>query len=548
MPPQAQANSLQLNKMEDELKDLCPLELMLISRIIPFMFIVPKHKGAQFGLKGQCVLVPADLKKIETSLPRPCDLNCVISLALKRRLSDKSYHRKQNIHPAKVNRTLQKLREINQFYADVTIHDTWENVSQDSDPELWELLTNENAKPDTADLIDSDEEIERNDHTLERESRESNVPHPTVLHNENGTNVSSGEVLNVAPGEGQIPVSFSSEPDWEALAFIKEFSLGRYHFNEERPVRITPSQYVHTRLKCADDRFAQNPQYIFAELDMIERAAILSSITFAESKRFQDNATVADVNSSCTRRMLNDQQIYYTFKNIRGTPQFCRNQMLDVLAKVRQFGCYTFFLTLSAGIPHFWPEIFQILGRQYGKNFTEQDVNGMSNNEKISWLKKNPVTVARQVDYLFTKMLGSNVIMSGMHPIGQILNFDERREFQMRGVEHTHVALHVKDAPKLDKDPDSEVIEFIDKFITVSEPNTETEPELHELVTSRWTHRHTFTCRKKKGVRCRFNAPWPPSDRTIILRGENLTNEEVKERRRHCAAFSYIMLHSILHY
>ena len=121
---------------------------------------------------------------------------------------------------------------------------------------------------------------------------------------------------------------------------------------------------------------------------MIERAAILSSITFAESKRFQDNATVADVNSSCTRRMLNDQQIYYTFKNIRGTPQFCRNQMLDVLAKVRQFGCYTFFLTLSAGIPHFWPEIFQILGRQYGKNFTEQDVNDMSNNEKISWLKK----------------------------------------------------------------------------------------------------------------------------------------------------------------
>ena len=33
-------------KIDDELKDLCPLELMLISRVIPFMFIVPKHKGA----------------------------------------------------------------------------------------------------------------------------------------------------------------------------------------------------------------------------------------------------------------------------------------------------------------------------------------------------------------------------------------------------------------------------------------------------------------------------------------------------------------------
>merc|ERR1711973_723516 len=111
MPPQAQENGLQLNPRVEELEDLCPLELMLIAQIIPFMSIVPKHKGAQFGLKGQCVLVPADLKKIETSLPRPCDLNCVISLALKRRLSDKSYHRKQNIRPVKVNIALQKLKE-----------------------------------------------------------------------------------------------------------------------------------------------------------------------------------------------------------------------------------------------------------------------------------------------------------------------------------------------------------------------------------------------------------------------------------------------------
>ncbi len=51
----------------------CPIEVMLISQIIPFMFIVAKTKGAQHGLKGQCVLVPADLKKVQTILPRSCD-------------------------------------------------------------------------------------------------------------------------------------------------------------------------------------------------------------------------------------------------------------------------------------------------------------------------------------------------------------------------------------------------------------------------------------------------------------------------------------------
>ena len=100
---------------------------------------------------------------------------------------------------------------------------------------------------------------------------------------------------------------------------------------------------------------------------MIERAAILTSTTFAENKRFQDNVTAGQVNSLCTGRMLLEQQTYYSFKNIRGTPQYKHNQLLDVLAKVTQFGCYTFFLTLTAGIPKFWPGIIQMLGRKYGK-------------------------------------------------------------------------------------------------------------------------------------------------------------------------------------
>ena len=42
--------------------------------------------------------------------------------------------------------------------------------------------------------------------------------------------------------------------------------------------------------------------------------------------------------------------------------------------------------------------------------------------------KKTPFTVARQIDYVF-KQLWGKVILSGMHPIGQILNFDSQREF-----------------------------------------------------------------------------------------------------------------------
>ena len=80
----AQVNNLELCPTFSELDRLCfPIELMLISQIISFMFIVAKTKGVQHGLKGQCVLVPTDLEKIQTISPRSCDEEYLISLALK---------------------------------------------------------------------------------------------------------------------------------------------------------------------------------------------------------------------------------------------------------------------------------------------------------------------------------------------------------------------------------------------------------------------------------------------------------------------------------
>ena len=128
-------------------------------------------------------------------------------------------------------------------------------------------------------------------------------------------------IVNIAPGEDEIPVSFTSEPNWEALAFPKDYSTGRNHFNEEREIPITPSKYVHARPKCWDDRFASNSQYIFHALDWIKRTAVASSFHFAERKQFQSEISVGQlVNPSNVRRMISGDQIFSSFKNIRGTP------------------------------------------------------------------------------------------------------------------------------------------------------------------------------------------------------------------------------------
>ena len=237
-----------------------------------------------------------DLKKIWIILPRSCNEEYLISLALKCRLTDKSVVNKQQIRPALVNTSLQKLTKINPLYRNIAIDNAWDNLSEQSDPVLWKLLTDQNAsKSNNSEQTDRDDDIKGNDKFKESELKEPSSPFPTFMYNVDGPNISPIEIVNIETGKGQIPVSFTLEPDWEALAFPKDYSTRRNHFNEEREVPITPSKYVHARLKCCNDRFAANPQYIFHALDWIQRNVFASSVRFAERKQFQSEINVGQL-------------------------------------------------------------------------------------------------------------------------------------------------------------------------------------------------------------------------------------------------------------
>lgn len=175
-----------------------------------------------------------------------------------------------------------------------------------------------------SDETDSDEEMAQNSREISKNSSENYFP--TALHNTDGPDIDACEILNVAPGEGQIPVNTKSETNWEALAFPKEFSTGKYHYNHPRDIEITPIQYVQARLKCSDNRFASNPQYLFSVLDWVEKTAAASTVNFTQRKQFQSDLNVGNLlNHSSVQRMISDDQLYASFKNIRGTPQYFEN-------------------------------------------------------------------------------------------------------------------------------------------------------------------------------------------------------------------------------
>ena len=381
-----------------------------------------------------------------------------------------------------------------------------------------------------SDETDSDEDVAHNSREIAKNSTTNLFP--TALHNKDGPDINACEILNIAPGEGQIPIDRRTEANWEALAFPKEFSTGKFHYNHQRDIKMTPNQYVQARLKCSDNRFASNAQYLFSALDWVEKYAVASSVNFTQRIQFQSEINVGQLlDSSNIQRMISDDQIYKSFKKIRGTPQYFENMMLDILAKIRQFGPPAFFLTCSAAEMGAWIEIIQTIARQFGTKLSDEDVRNLTWKEKVNWIKRNPVTAARMIDDRFRQLFG-RILYSGMHPVGQVLDHNERREHQNIGAQHPHGILHVQGAPVFDKDSDDDVIEFIDKYITCAIPNEKQYPELHKLVKKVQIHGHSQTCEKKKGVKCRFNFPAPPSENTRIVRKPDSDSEVIKEKRK----------------
>ena len=129
------------------------------------------------------------------------------------------------------------------------------------------------------------------------------------------------------------------------------------------------------------------------------------------------------------------------------------------------------------------------------------------------WLRSNPVTAARHFHYRL-ELLFRDVLKSNAHPLGKIVDYVIRIEFQARGSPHAHTLIWVKDAPKLDDQTDEDVCNFIDQHVSCELPNDD--PVLETMVRRVQTHTHSSYCRKKGS--CRFSYPRPPSSSTIIAR------------------------------
>ena len=101
----------------------------------------------------------------------------------------------------------------------------------------------------------------------------------------------------------------------------------------------------------------------------------------------------------------------------------------------------------------------------------------------------------------------------------------------MRGSPHVHCLLWVKDAPKINKNPDDAVCAFIDKYITAVIPPIAPENENHiKLVENLQKHTHSDYCHINKSS-C-FGFPKPPTTKTLISRPPIDDSDEIIENAK----------------
>lgn len=124
--------------------------------------------------------------------------------------------------------------------------------------------------------------------------------------------------------------------------------------------------------------------------------------------------------------------------------------------------------------------------------------------------------MARMFEHRF-RLFQRDVINSPLEPIGKIIDFFQRVEFQQRGSPHMHCLFWVENAPRIDVHGKQAVADFIDKYVTCSIPQESEDSELRNIVLDVQQHskKHSKSC-KKNGTECRFNFPRPPSQRTFI--------------------------------
>ena len=125
----------------------------------------------------------------------------------------------------------------------------------------------------------------------------------TTIISEVPPNFELEQEIIIAPGEGKQPISVLNEKFCEEPAHPHFFPSGRYGYQIEREISLSPSKYFNQRLLHYSQKFAADSDYIFFEQSVLWKVQLSSEINITMKKVISNNLTAGMLSKHFKQRV-----------------------------------------------------------------------------------------------------------------------------------------------------------------------------------------------------------------------------------------------------
>lgn len=249
------------------------------------------------------------------------------------------------------------------------------------------------------------------------------------------SNLDSSDGIDFAPGEGQTPISIMYDEDCEELSFVSIFGgVSRKH---NPNVKISLAEQIDSELRRRDRRCCRPDHLLFVH-KRLQCKQLFGNINIALKKTALQNCkrsqwTAGDVlaNTIVMESVASDHAFRF-MSAMPGSPAYWENQKKNVMAMVRQYGIFTFFITLTSAESHY-VELLNILKITVDKEH-DADVTDLDWTEKVRLISSDPMTCAQYFDHKFHEVMKTwKNVKNGPFGKRKVLHRYYRIEFQHRG-------------------------------------------------------------------------------------------------------------------
>ena len=280
------------------------------------------------------------------------------------------------------------------------------------------------------------------------------------------------DILNVAPAEGNRPLSIFRDKCCEELAYPSIFVGMKRPEIKERKVKVQYSNICKSELRRSDRRAAMCVENIFFKAKKLQMKIILgkSHIALRKCKVNSRSLNAGHIKQEgALERLIRHDEGYKFLTALRGSPSYFEKAKKDLFAMIRQLGPASLFCSFSSAETR-WIHLLRILGQVVDhKQYTDDELENLNWEEKCRLIQSDPVTCARHFDFQISQFL-RNFLLSPASPVGSISDWFYRVEYQQRGSPHIHMLIWLKDAPQFGTDSDAKVTSYIDHIITCQKP------------------------------------------------------------------------------